>query len=521
MVSAASATCASEYRVLNENYLFAELDKAYVNVKPFSLNLSWNDGLVEMLNDTQSVRSDTVSPEPPTEQSMRVSDASGTYCEVLLRHSAQKANRPRLRPIAVLSDLFGRSKSANSLGKTPPLPTRASHEEKQEKCPKDAKKKTSFWNKLGKSKRYAQKTAEEVAADERKRLALDSDRDWFELNDEELSLDYMRPSDVFNRMADPSAGLCSTVEPKLSGQYLNISSNILWSHNLSLSRLSNGDVSNVNLLGANVNREQIHSEVYIEDAERRPICARRRLKFALASVDSGGYAVMRPILPAFCEPLPDGDTAEADASGHYEYMHLRQASQLRESFDGGSSSGFSSDMGDSSPLPSRSFSCELTPKRDSLIDEAISMTFSDSATPPSHRARPKPVPRKLCQLPRNRSDNDLLTPISRSTSDDITASLFDIPSKCAPTVRSATPYKLHTSNRLRIYAQNSKAEEHSPPASVGNRSPEPQTIRIDSSPPNEKSPSLQKRLAERCSKIRKRAMSLVALSPRHLPVFVI
>lgn len=479
----------------------------YANVKPFSLNLSWNDGLVDLLNSTDSIQhfQKMGDGKGPMVNSMRISDASGIYHEVFLR-SHEKHSRPLLRPIAVLSDLFTtkRTKSinANKLTKTPPLPPRKQHNANgnNENGKKVLKKKKSIWNVLTKAKRYSkhmqlfpEKIDDKFSSIENidyyPSVAAaaganpDIDSNLFEFNDDDFDLIDMRPSEILNRLTTDNTNLCSTVLPKQ--QHFNISSNILWSHNLSMSQLANGDVSNVNLLGANANKEQILSEVFIEEdtVNHKSPNARRCLRFSISNVDNNGYATMHPILSKTKIPenqrnaINDDVTKNINFCRDYDYQCMdllapQPQQSCDDSFGDGSSSGFSSDTEDVSPQLTHSLSFELSPTKSN--DEAISMSFIDMGqiTPTSCNkissrknlfsleTHEQIEPRKLVNLHQNRSANNLMNESSSSeqfvnnVNVDATVSLLNIASESTKNVRKGTPYKLTATNQIKIYSDN-------------------------------------------------------------------
>lgn len=529
----------------------------YVNVKPFSLNLSWNDGLVNLLNETQSIPTDELS----FGRSVRVSDASGIYHEILLRHSPNKNRRLLRRPIAIISELFNRKKSFTTTKHPPPLPSRKSYQQnKADKMQNFAKKKKSFWSKLNKIKRSNKQNIEQTIDKEEKMFAFnehfnssfDIDFDWSDIN-----VGIMRPSDIFNFPIKHDNNICSTNELAMNAQHLNISSNILWSHNLSLSELSIGDESNINLLGANLNREQIHSDVYIEDGQCQSVKARKRLNFSHANIDSGGYAIMNPILPSnddIYQSVHD-DENKSNLNSDYVFMTFGQMNQFNDSSDDGSSSGFCSDADDSLPR-SRKTSVNSSSSDDSIKTE---ISFADSIM-----TTPKPCkpPTKLLTITngsRNRSERDLSTPKSSRCSQDYidTTSLLNLQSDPKTNTRNGTPYKINIHDRLETFAKQTKSNETSRSpivflkSVVKTRTPfgestnkinlKSQNLTTKSSSRNEKnvcasqrsikssnifidntsSLSIQRRFIDQCAKIRKQTMSFLPSSPRSLSLLIV
>lgn len=306
-------------------------------------------------------------------QIMRISDASGSYEDVVLRPKETDHNCRLARSLAALSGLF---KSNRESG--------ANHEENAENFPKvspssDAKQKKSkkkSWNifKLKKKVRDASPSFhhfQEPLNVERLSLAMGgintySDTEWYDLNREEMSLFEARVSDILNDFNgynqindDTESELKLDVESMHRcdiGRHLTVSSNILWSHNLSVSCHSNDNVSNVNLLGANLNKDQIHSDVYIEHAldalalaSATECSASVELNVSFVSTDSNGYAVMQPIhAKKYVEPtiLIDDDITKS-VNFHRNYYNSDDSCNL--------SSGFGSDSDGNSPLKSSAF----------------------------------------------------------------------------------------------------------------------------------------------------------------------
>lgn len=292
-------------------------------------------------NEAQQMTSITVQDGSSSEQEvMRVSDASGHYEKVLIRrrrrqiHQQQSPkgdNHHRLsRPLAVLSGLF-KSNRENSVNHEENLPKFSScgmangdgdvdAGENDNKKSKKLKKRAS-WN-IFKSKRKNQRTDipsfqhfQEPLNIERMSLPFGrgcaashtADLEWYDLNKEEMSLFEARMSDIvkdFNNFSQTSGGseceLDSIYRCHRLGRPSTISSNILWSHNLSMScQSSNVNASNINLLGANINKDQLHSDVYIEDGEllaQNILCSESRRNSSFISTDSDGYAVMQPVI---------------------------------------------------------------------------------------------------------------------------------------------------------------------------------------------------------------------------------
>lgn len=392
---------------------FSEQEVAYENAEPFSLNLTLNDGLVAELNQTQDIQpSIDAAADNPLAGSARVSDASDIYQEVQLRHPEHEKRRPMRRPIAILSDLFTvkRTKSISSdtkLNKTPDLPPRnrlSSDDCKTTVSNKTLKKKRSIWNLMSKSKKCRstnsiadQKTSQNaghpLSSSSLTELNLNNGNYIkFDSYDNIFDLNSMPDIDDMLKVSECKLNASKTAETRRS----TVSINIMWSHNLSRSFTSQGDVSNINLIGANVNREQIHSEVFIEQDSRHmafdvPV-PKNFLKFRKYEIDANGYAVMRPIIT---EATKDSQLKSDSSNTTYvsiddiarnarnlecNYDIIRKPPRRKLSFDSQSSSGCSSDNEDQA--------CEAQPEKlqpgeANSDDEAISMKFTECSPLPS------------------------------------------------------------------------------------------------------------------------------------------
>lgn len=264
-------------------------------------------------NDVEQMTAVTSQATASSVQIMRISDASGSYEDVVLRPKPTDHNCRLVRSLAAISGLF---KSNRVSG--------ANHEQNADNSPKVSssssgaakKMKKKTWNlfKLKKKARDASPSFhhfQEPLNVERLSLAMGgvdtyNDNEWYDLNRDEMSLFEARVSDIlndfnnYNQISGESGSELDAIHRSDNGRHLTVSSNILWSHNLSVSCQSNNDnASNVNLLGANINREQIHSDVYIEHdealAQTGECSAPAELNVSFVSTDSDGYAVMQPI----------------------------------------------------------------------------------------------------------------------------------------------------------------------------------------------------------------------------------
>lgn len=301
---------------------------------------------------------------------MRISDASGHYEDVILRPKGE-LNRRLARPLAVISSLFksNRENSVNHEENEPKLSydvlddddgddgDGGDGDDDDDKNDQKKFKKRSSWN-IFKSKRKNQRRMEtpsfqhfqEPLNIERLSLpiggngaAIDMDLEWYDLNKEEMSLFEARMSDIvseFNNYSQTSGESESESIYRCNlSRHLTVSSNILWSHNLSVSCQSNGNASNINLLGANINKDQINSDIYIENGE---ILAQNVFgsgqNSSFVSTDSDGYTVMPPFLSKkYIEPTNLIDSVIKSMDSHLKY-DSDESSHL--------SSGFGSDTGD-------------------------------------------------------------------------------------------------------------------------------------------------------------------------------
>lgn len=287
------------------------------------------------------------------EQMMRVSDASGSDEEVVLRPKSQQPNRRLARPLAVISGLFNResgngsSSNQEEINGQYPKPL-AFYDNTDDNSKQQKKSKRSSWNifknlnkkKIRDSSPSFQHFAEPLNI-ERVSLPIgppmDSDTEWYDLNKDEMSLFEARVSDVINEFNSGYQRVSDFESESIYrcdiGRHLTVSSNILWSHNLSLSCQSN-----INLLGANINKLQIHSDVFIEEGETLPqtTAYASPLNASFASTDSDGYAVMQPIPHKYIKPIMLIDD-------HYSSDESSNAS-----------SGFGSDSDGNSPIASTS-----------------------------------------------------------------------------------------------------------------------------------------------------------------------
>lgn len=425
------------------------------------MNLSWNDGIVALLNHTKDISSAANTANDTVTENERISDASEIYQEVELRHPEHQKQRSMRRPIAILSDFFTtkRSKSFSSViktNKTPELPPRnrlSSDDGCASKSKKPLKKKRSIWNLMSKGKKCDDTNSTNEQRMKKKSSAssltdidlsagnyfqFESFDDIFDLNSIPDINDLLKPTEMNLK--------CSTTpETKQS----NVSLNILWSHNLSRSPASHGNISDINLVGANVNKEQIHSEIFIEQDSRRtafgisaPPNFLRFRQFNVSEVDENGYAVMRPIINN-----ENQNTQLKNNSMHTTYVSIddikRNAMNLecnydiirtpprrKLSFESDSSSGCSSDSEDrisDSQSEKEQFNDDLSD------DEAISLNYIEKSPTKSTNIKCN----STNSAAPNENDCELVD-------DEIKVATLYKPLKCINTVRSSTPYKINS-----------------------------------------------------------------------------
>lgn len=208
---------------------------------------------------------------------------------------------------------------------------------------------------------------------------------------------------------------------------LNISSNILWSYNLSSSMVSTQDQSKINLVGANVNVEQLLGEDISGYCRMAPIIkshppdaadckelaeskAGVETSFHLSRlIDNSGYCRMRPVLEQGAARCPSDEATIASNVTFERKYELDDATFCLADFsllssdkhssnsgvpDETSSSGVSSDEGNAH-LSNSFSSLSISPNtlreitsRTSQADDAISLACTNSpGTPDSVRSR--------------------------------------------------------------------------------------------------------------------------------------
>lgn len=333
----------------------------------------------------------------PREQIMCAS--LGSYEDVVVlrpkseQQQQQHNNRRLARPLAVLSGLFKSHRESgsnqeentheNSTKSLTMMPSCVIADNKT--VQKKPKKKT--WN-IFKSKKKSRdvspsfKHFQEPLNVERVSLPIgpyiDNDAEWYDLNREDMSLFEARVSDIVDEFNNGNQMFGDSESESMYrcdlGRYLTISTNILWSHNLSVSCQSNGNASNINLLGANINRDQIHSDIFIEDGDslnENVYTFNKGLNSSVVStdsVDSDGYAVMHPTslskkkYPIEQTVLID-DIMTTKSTTNHCYNNSDDSSNLSSGF------GSDSDVDNSSPQKSLAFA--------SVAAAAVSPATSD------------------------------------------------------------------------------------------------------------------------------------------------
>lgn len=218
--------------------------------------------------------------EPPVEV-FRVSDASGTFQDVVLRPKSQRGRRLP-RPLAVFSNLF-KSQRSNYSEKSRP---HSQYRERIDQIISIFKKKPEAEPDAPSFQHFQQPLNEERCSDVM--LGSLANMQWYDLNQAEMNALEGRVTEILNQLNGNTKMAEADIESMCNLDFLRrltISSNILWSHNLSQSQLEVKNLSEVNLIGANLNEDQIRSEVFIED---------KTLTTSMESSDSNGYTVMKP-----------------------------------------------------------------------------------------------------------------------------------------------------------------------------------------------------------------------------------
>lgn len=244
-----------------------------------------------MEHDEDIIKPEEKQPDEKTPiEVMTIVDASRAHEDIILRPKNKNRHRFTTRPLAVLSDLFKFNRDSGSEIKTN-SEIHSAHESNYEK------KRNSKAKKRSKSPIFLH--FQEPLDIERISDAhcANEDLQWYDLNTEQMSIVEARNSRILDKLysnneLNRDSETETAFDRNVTTKQLNISSNILWSHNLSLSCQSIANVSDVNLLGANTNKEQMYSEVYIEDNNMNE---KGEEKYDSIKSQSNAYTFMKPI----------------------------------------------------------------------------------------------------------------------------------------------------------------------------------------------------------------------------------
>lgn len=249
---------------------------------------------------------------------IRVSDASGQLHDVVLRPKSQKGRR-LARPLAVISNLFKFNRSSQVEKSRP----QSQYREKVSQIMSIFKRKSTVEDEDAPTFHHFQQPMNVERCSDVMMPGSVRNLEWYDLNQGEMEAIEGRVTDILNHLNSGTKMTENDIETMCNLDFLRrltISSNILWSHNLTSSNLNVDNVSEVNLLGANLHEEQIRSEVFIEDDT---------LTTSMESVDSDGYTVMQPIakeIPSNQSIVIDDITKELDFT-------CRRENRLSFSFD--------------------------------------------------------------------------------------------------------------------------------------------------------------------------------------------
>lgn len=401
-----------------------------------------------------------------TEQIMRVSDALG-YEDVVLRPKSEHHNNRRLaRPLAVLSGLFkshresGANQEENASANSKSVSVKPSCAVVDNKIDQKKSKKKP-WNIFKSKKKHRDESPsfqhfQQPLNIEHVSLSIgpciDSDAEWYDLNREEMSLFEAQVSDIVNEFNNANqVQMIGDSEPESMYQcdlnrYFTISTNILWSHNLSVSCQSNSNASNINLLGANINRDQIHSDVFIEDGESDDVCAfNKGLNSSFVSTDSHGYTIMQPTKKNYQvgpTVLIDDITTKKPTTDCDYHSDNSSNSNLSSGF------GSDSDGGNNTPQKSIAFVASPATSATSDFSEAFASPATATATTPlTEKSMQKPS--KKCRLQiRSRKLLGMLYAKHTPSQSNVTATPPNKSSpECMKKVHKGTPFKVRLSNR--------------------------------------------------------------------------
>lgn len=374
--------------------------------------------------------------EPPMEV-FRVSDASGTFQDVVLRPKSQRGRRLP-RPLAVFSSLFKFQRSKNSEKSRP----HSQYRERIEQIISVFKKKPSAEPDAPSFQHFQQPLNEERCSDVM--LGSLANMEWYDLNQAEMNAIEGRVTEILNHLNGNAKVAEADIESMCNLDFLRrltISSNILWSHNLSQSQLgvNNNNLSKVNLTGANLHEDQIRSEVFIED--------KTTLTTSMESLDSNGYTVMKPKRSVVIDDI----TKEMEFS-------CKRANRLSFTFDENvPETPFP-------PAPLQEVPCTRIPSptmtdnsdgnSDTLPSESVETTPSKSTFKRSFSSKMRPS--KLLGLLVNNNNSPSKSEKSATSSKDDSSTSSKTPEKKK---YRKTPLKPKMANRLSFANNNRKCEE--------------------------------------------------------------
>lgn len=393
----------------------------------------------------------------PVEQIMRTSNASGSYEDVVLRPKVEHSNRRLVRSLAVLSSLFkshrvsGANQEENAsenLQKSLLLIPSGVVVDKQKTIQKKPKK--INWNIFKTKKKHRDDTPPtfqhfaEPLNIERVSLPIDNDAEWYDLNLSCMSLYEAKVSNIVNEFNNGNQIICDSKLESMYhydlGRHLTISTNILWSHNLSMSCQSN-----VNLLGANINRDQIHSDIFIEDEHHNgngDVSAFYERRHSIDSVDSDGYAIMQPIFPTKkMFPIEQPISIDDIMTGtRYNSVNSDVSSNLSSGF--GSDSDECSNSSSSSSSPQKSITYVASPATSDFSEVFPSPTTS--ATIPT---TPLTTKKKKCRF----GSKNLLGMLYAKHTPSLSNVTQTPPNKSSPEcmkkVHKGTPFRVRRSKK--------------------------------------------------------------------------
>lgn len=312
-----------------------------------------------MCNEAEQMTASTSQAGASSLQIVRVSNASGSYEDVVLRPKDPEPICRLARSLAALSGLFKSNRETGANQEKPEAKNPISAKESIMCASKTDKKtvKRKNWKIFRSKQKHRDESPtfqhfQEPLNIERMSvgpLAISSDAEWYDLNKDEMSLLEARLSTIVNQFNNyspiriNSGSDSESIDGNKIRCSLAISSNILWSHNLSMSCQSGDNGSHINLLGANLNPLQMPNDVCIEDGGE--ILAIETLKASFVGADSNEYAVIQSIHSKKShEPttiLNDGCTQSSNLHSNHNLNDSSNAS-----------SGFGSDSDQNTPQKS-------------------------------------------------------------------------------------------------------------------------------------------------------------------------